>query len=257
VVGDVRDAEMVEKAIDSGTEAVFHLAAVTSVLKSKEDPVGTFETNVDATQLLLERARLSGVTRFILASTNAVAGNSGGATISEASLLAPLTPYGATKAAGEMLLSAYCASYGMGCTAIRLTNVYGIGMQEKDSYIPRLIRAALAPGEIVKIYGDGMQVRDLIFVSDAVAGLMLPMSVAVTGAVTIGFGTSYSVLDLHAEMCKATGIAIAMEHVDGPPGEMRAVVVDTFKAKSLGFAPQVALSEGLLRTWQDMRMPPG
>ena len=78
--------------------------------------------------------------------------------------LAPLTPYGATKAAGEMLLCGYAGAYGMATCALRFTNIYGPGMEAKDSFVPRLMRAALA-GTGVQIYGDGKQLRDLVHMS--------------------------------------------------------------------------------------------
>ncbi len=81
--------------------------------------------------------------------------------ITEAATLRPLTPYGATKAAGEMLMSAYTASYGVRCACLRLTNVYGSGMQAKDSIVARLMRA-IRSGGTFEIYGDGRQVRDYV-----------------------------------------------------------------------------------------------
>ena len=105
----------------------------------------------------------------MLASTNAVVGDVGTSTITADLPLHPLTPYGATKAAGEMLLSAYSGSYGLSTAALRFTNVYGPGMSHKDSFVPRLMRAALTDSG-VRIYGDGKQRRDLVYVDDVVAG---------------------------------------------------------------------------------------
>src|SRR4029077_17033458 len=119
------------------------LAAITSVLRSVNDPDGIFRTNVLGTQRILERCREIGTKRLVFASSNAVVGDVGMATISERSQLRPLTPYGATKAAAEMLLWSYSASYGLQTAALRYTNVYGVGMQAKDSVIARLMRAAL------------------------------------------------------------------------------------------------------------------
>ena len=124
---------------------------------------------------LLEQARLKGVGTFVLASTNAVTGDVGRDTITEQIPLRPLTPYGATKAAGEMLLGAYAACYGMTGCALRFSNVYGPGMAEKDSFIPRLMRAA-RDGKGVQVYGDGTQLRDLVHVDDIVAGIFAGMA---------------------------------------------------------------------------------
>ena len=89
VVGDLRDPEVVARAVTPGTDSVVHLAAITSVLLSAKDPHAVFQTNVDATELLLERCRELGVGRFVFASTNAVAGNVGSVTIDEAVLPRP------------------------------------------------------------------------------------------------------------------------------------------------------------------------
>src|SRR5690606_28313356 len=172
VVGDLRDPAVRDRAVTEGLDAIVHLAAVTSVLRSVEDPVGTYEVNVAATAGLLELARERGVPRFLLASTNAVTGDVGGATISESLALRPLTPYGATKAAGEMLLSAYSGVYGMRTAALRFANVYGPGMRHKDSFVPRLMRAA-ASGSGVQVYGDGGQLRDYVHVDDVVQAILL------------------------------------------------------------------------------------
>ena len=102
VLGDLRDPALAARAVRPGTDVIIHLAAVTRVLDSIADPVGTYRTNVDATAHLLEQARTREVATFLLASTNAVTGDVGRATITEDIALRPLTPYGATKAAGEI-----------------------------------------------------------------------------------------------------------------------------------------------------------
>jgi UDP-glucose 4-epimerase len=229
---------------------VIHLAAITSVLQSVDDPDGVFRTNVLATEFLLESCRRLGVRRFVFASTNAVAGNVGASVINETIPLLPLTPYGATKAASEMLLSAYAASYGIITVALRFTNVYGIGMQMKDSVIARLMRAALTGGGI-EIYGDGEQQRDYLFVTDAVAALMLGLELEAPNVLTIGSSESVSMNTLHRLACVATGVEIGATHIPGKPGEMPAVIVDTSRAASLGFTPDYDVAAGLAATWKD------
>src|SRR5499427_7976848 len=194
VVGDLRDESVAARAVSPGTDAIFHLAAVTSVLRSLEDPVRTYQANVQTTATLLELARTRGVGSFILASTNAVVGDVGRNVITEEAPLHPLTPYGATKAAGEMLVSCYTAAYGIAGCALRFSNVYGPGMQQKDSFIPRLMRAA-RDGHGVQVYGDGNQVRDLIHVDDIVSGLLLAWRSGCRGPLILGAGESVSVND--------------------------------------------------------------
>ena len=145
VLGDLRDPSVAAQAVTPGTDLIVHLAALTSVLRSLEDPAGTYQTNVAVTAELLELARNRGVGSFVLASTNAVVGDVGSAVITEQQPTRPLTPYGATKAAGEMLLSCYSAAYGLAGSALRFSNVYGPGMAARISLGTKLSLAAM-PG---------------------------------------------------------------------------------------------------------------
>jgi UDP-glucose 4-epimerase len=248
VLGDLRRPEILDRAMARPVTTIIHLAAETSVLASMSRPVEVYETNVALTLSLLERCRAQGVGRFVLASTNAVVGDVGNAVIDEESPLRPLTPYGATKAAAEMLLSAYSASYGLVGSAVRLTNVYGPGMQQKDSLVARLMRACLDQGS-VSIYGDGDQVRDYLYVDDAVQALLLPLEVGVVGPLTIGSGTSISVNELHDVLRTITGVNLVLPHVAPRPGEMRGVRVRIDRARQLGFEPRASLRRGLAATW--------
>jgi UDP-glucose 4-epimerase len=254
VEGDLREEKIVEAAIEEGTDAVVHLAAITSVLLSAKDPHAVFETNVLATELVLERCRALGVGRLVFASTNAVAGVVQG-TIDESVLPRPLTPYGATKAAAEMLFSAYAASYAMKIVSLRFTNIYGEGMQSKDSVVARLMRCALS-GSPISIYGDGEQKRDYVYVSDAVAAIELGLRLDQAQTLTIGAGRSVSMNELWETTCEVTGVDILREEVAAKPGEMPAVVVDIAKARALGYSPVVDLPSGLAQTWADFQAHP-
>jgi len=250
--GDLRDPAFRDAVVTEDLDGIVHLAAATSVLASMKDPAGVHELNVTATAGLLELARARGVSRFLLASTNAVVGDVGAATIDENSPLRPLTPYGASKAACEMLLSGYAGAYGMTTCALRFTNVYGPGMDRKDSFVPRLMRAALEDGS-VRIYGDGRQRRDLVYVEDVARGLLAAWEQGATGPLVIGAGRSVSVLELVEAARKATGVDIGAEHVAAQNGEMPAVVVDIGRARALGYEPRVGLEEGLTEVWADFR----
>ncbi|PXY30957.1 NAD-dependent epimerase/dehydratase family protein [Prauserella muralis] len=250
IQGDLADPEIRERAILPGTDGIVHLAAITSVLKSREMPAKTYSENVAITHELLELARMHGVPRFILASTNAVVGDVGVSTITENLALAPLTPYGATKAACEMLMSGYAGAYGMKTCALRFTNVYGPGMSHKDSFVPRLMRAALA-GEGVKVYGDGQQRRDLVFLEDVVRGILGAWDTQHVGRAIVGAGRSVSVLELIETVRSVTGCPIPVEHIPAPGGEMPAVVVDISRsAETIGYRPAYDLPAGLAATWQ-------
>jgi UDP-glucose 4-epimerase len=252
VVGDLRDPAVRDKAVAPGTTGIVHLAAVTSVLGSLRDPSGVHEVNVEATAGLLELARQREVPRFLMSSTNAVVGDVGTATIHEGLPPRPLTPYGATKAAAEMLLSGYAGGYGLTACALRLTNVYGPGMAHKDSLVPRLMRAARS-GCTVQVYGTGSQVRDFVHVDDVVAGLLAAWRAGYVGPLIIGTGRSVSVLDLIAAARRVTGRPLPVEHVPPKRGEMPAVTVSIERARALGYEPSVDLHDGLAAVWADLR----
>ncbi|HKE65805.1 MAG TPA: NAD-dependent epimerase/dehydratase family protein [Micromonosporaceae bacterium] len=252
IVGELRNPDVRDAAVTDSVSGIVHLAAITSVLGSLADPAAVHAANVDVTAGLLELARRRGVPRFVLASTNAVTGDVGTSVIHEGLPLRPLTPYGATKAAAEMLLSGYAGGYGMTTCSLRLTNVYGPGMARKDSFIPRLMRAA-RDGTTIQVYGDGAQRRDLVHVTDVVQGLLVAWSARHVGPLIIGGGRSVSVLDMLAAVHEATGRDIAIEHVPQRSGEMPAVIVSIEKARSLGYEPAIDLARGLRTVWNDLR----
>lgn len=251
VTGELEDPAVRDLAVAPGTDVIVHLAAETSVLGSMERPAHVHRVNVDVMGALLELARERAVDGFVLASTNAVVGPCEG-TMTEAVALAPMTPYGGTKAAGEMLLSGYAGAYGLRAPALRLTNVYGPGMQAKDSFVPRLLRAA-AGGTGVEVYGDGRQVRDLVHVHDVARAFTLATLEWPSGPVIIGSGVSHTVLGLVEAAREATGAPIPATHIPAKPGEMPAVVVDTSLARSRGFAPTTTLVDGIGIAWADFR----
>jgi UDP-glucose 4-epimerase len=251
VIGDIAEREVLDAALDGGFEGIAHLAAVTSVLRSLEHPELTFRTNVTATGELLEAGRAAGVTALVFASTNAVVGPMQGPAISEADLPRPLTPYGATKAAAEMLMTAYTASYGMRCVALRLTNVYGPGMQAKDSIVARLMRA-IRLEQTFEIYGDGQQVRDYVHAADVTAGMRLGLTDGSwDGPVVIGSGRSLSVLEVIDAVRRITGADIQVRHGPARAGEMPAVIVDNSRARAAGWSPRFTLEEGLVGVWEE------
>ncbi|MEJ7894483.1 MAG: NAD(P)-dependent oxidoreductase [Solirubrobacteraceae bacterium] len=250
ITGDLCDPQVRERAVTEGTDAIVHLAAATSVLGSIEQPLHVYDTNVEMTAGLLELGRARGVGTFVLASTNAVVGDVGASTITEDLPLAPLTPYGATKAAAEMLLHGYSGAYGLRTPVVRLTNVYGPGMAHKDSFVPRLLRAAGSGGG-VEIYGDGEQRRDLVHVADVAQAFSLAVLDWPTGPVIVGGDRSYTVNEIAGVARHVTGQPIPGSRVASKPGEMPAVVVDIARARSLGYAPTTSLAEGMDCAWGD------
>ncbi|MQA01398.1 MAG: NAD-dependent epimerase/dehydratase family protein [Streptosporangiales bacterium] len=252
VAGDLLDPAIREKAFAAGVDAVVHLAAFTSVLRSVERPADCLRANVELTAQLLELSRLRDVGTFVLASTNAVAGDHGTTPITEDSPLRPMSPYGATKAAAEMLLAGYAGAYQMTTSALRFSNVYGPGMQEKDSFVPRLMRAALT-GTGVEVYGDGEQCRDLVHVDDAVQGVRLALAGQLPGPAIIASGQSVTVNELVAAAREVTGAPIPVTRVPAKAGEMPAVVVDVARSRARGYVPGHDLASGLATVWDDWR----
>jgi UDP-glucose 4-epimerase len=252
VLGDITDPTTLERAFDGGFDSIVHLAAVTSVLRSLEHPELTFRTNVAGTGALLEAGRAAGVSSLAFASTNAVTGPMEEPKITEAAKLRPLTPYGSTKAAGEMLMSAYTASYGLRCACIRLTNVYGPGMQAKDSIVARLMRA-IRLGTTFEIYGDGTQVRDYVHVSDVVQAMRLGLlRDEWAGPTVIGSGTSLSVLEVVDAVLDVSGADLSVRHGPAKAGEMPAVIVDPARAHAAGWSPSYPqLQDGLIGVWEE------
>jgi len=252
VIGDIGEPEVLDRALHGGFDSIVHLAAVTSVLRSLEHPELTFRTNVVGTNAVLAAGRAAGVTSLAFASTNAVTGPMRAAKISEAATLQPLTPYGSTKAAGEMLMAAYTASYGLRCVCIRLTNVYGPGMQAKDSIVARLMRA-IRLGTTFEIYGDGNQVRDYVHVTDVVAAMRLGLlSAEWAGPTVIGSGSSLSVHEVVDAVRAVSGAELPVRHGEAKPGEMPAVIVDPSQARAAGWSPKYPrLSDGLVGVWEE------
>jgi UDP-glucose 4-epimerase len=250
VIGDLCDPDVPARAVAQGTDVIIHLAAITSVLASVADPVSTHRLNVEATARLLELAREHEVETFLLASTNAVTGNVGRAVISEQTVLRPLTPYGATKAAAEMLLGSYANCYSITGAALRFSNVYGPGMTEKDSFVPRLMRAA-RDGEGVQVRGDGSMLRDLVHVDDIVQGVLAAWRARYTGPLILGAGRSVSVNEMVATARRVTGAAIPVEYGPVRHGEMPAVVLDISAAQAIGYRPSYDLESGMATVWPD------
>ena len=254
VQGDLIDADVRAAAFQGGFDYVVHLAAVTSVLRSIEQPDLTYRTNVAATARMLEDARKAGVKSLVFASTNAVTGPMEAPAIVETARMRPLTPYGATKAAGEMLMWAYTGVYGMRCAYMRLTNVYGPGMQAKDSIVARLMRC-IRLGTTFEIYGDGTQVRDYVHAHDVVAAAKLALtSEHWEGPTVIGTGHSLSVLEVVEVVRNVSGATLDVRHGPAKPGEMPAVIVDPAQARSQGWEPRYTFAEGVAGVWEEWRV---
>lgn len=250
VHGDVRDLRALERAL-AGCDVVFHLAAGTGVIPSIEDPLGDFALNAAGTVGALWAAHRAGARRFVFSSSNAPLG-AGAYPASEDKATAPLSPYGASKATGEAYCSAFHGAYGLEAVAVRFSNAYGPRSAHKSNVIPLFIRSILAGQELV-IYGDGSQTRDFVFVTDLAEGLVRAAEADDVGGEVfqLASGVETSVNELVSLLAGIAGRPPAVRHEPARSGEIlrNYSLIDKARAR-LGYAPAVALEDGLAATFE-------
>lgn len=247
VEGDVRDLDALERAA-ADCEVVFHLAAGTGVVPSIEDPFADFDLNARGTLSALWAARKAGAARLVFSSSNAPLG-AGAYPASEEKPTAPLSPYGASKAAGEAYCSAFHGAYGFGAVAVRFSNAYGPRSAHKSNVIPLFIRRLLEDEELV-VYGDGTQTRDFVFVTDLAEGLVLAAETDGAGGEVfqLASGVETSVNDLVRLLGQVSGREPRVRREPPRPGEILRNYSLVDKARErLGYAPRVRLEDGLRR----------
>jgi len=255
VKGDVLDVAVVREAVKD-VDAVFHLAAVTSVPFSVDHPLETFKVNVDGTRNLLEACRNGGVERFILVSSCAVYGEPKYLPINEGHPLNPISPYAESKLKAEHLCQKYHETYGLKTTVLRPFNVYG-PRQKNDEYsgvIAKFIDQ-LRVGKLPVIYGDGSQTRDFVFVVDAVDAFLsaLRSEAAVGRVFNVGSGVPISVKELAQQLCGLFGFdGVEPLRADERKGDIKYSFADVKEAyHHLGFKSKISLHDGLLEIMDD------
>jgi len=251
VKGDIRDAAVLDAAL-AGVTAVVHLAAAGSVVASVADPVANFEANVVGTFRVLDAARRAGVERVVQASTGGALIGNATPPVGEDSLPKPISPYGASKLAGEGYAHAFAMSYGLRTVALRFANVYGPWSELKTGVMTRYFRAIHA-GEPLVIYGDGSSSRDYTHVSDISRAIELALDRDVPGGTVlhVASGVETRVSDLARLCCAAAGVPDhPVEYQPERPGEVdRNFASYDRAAQVLGYAPSVSLPDGIRRTW--------
>lgn len=221
-------------------DIVYHLAAQIHVDKSIENPQETVDINVNGTLNILEACRKYGK-KLIFASSSEVYGTSQCEYMSETHPLDAQSPYAASKVAGDRLCKAYIDTYGMDIAILRNFNTFGPYQNdggEGKSYgavIGIFTKAALR-GEPIRIFGDGEQRRDYIYVTDALKGYEIASRH--TGVLNIGSGQTVSVNEIAEKIIKLTDSKSEIIHVDPRPGEVQRLCADITRAKSLGFLPE-------------------
>ncbi len=249
VEGDIRDKYKVHDVLKDA-DAVIHLAAKAGVLPSLQDPVQYTAINVAGTVELLEGCRLNGIRRFVFASSSSVYGNSTRAPFAEdAPALDPLSPYAATKRAGELLCKVYAELHGFRVAALRFFTVYG-PRQRPDLAIHRFTRL-ISEGSTIKQYGDGSSRRDYTHISDTLSGLMAALrwtdrEEPAFEPFNLGESRTIRLDELIRLIGENLGVQPKVDVVSTQPGEAKGTHADIGKARRmLGYNPTVLFEDGL------------
>jgi CDP-glucose 4,6-dehydratase len=256
VHGDVCMDGLIARALSEyDVEDIFHLAAQTIVPTANRSPRSTFETNVRGTWVVLEAARLHGVERVIVASSDKAYGRSLELPYRETHPLAATFPYDVSKAAADLVARSYWHTWRLPVTVTRFANLYGGGDFNASRLIPEAVAAVLA-GRAPVVRSDGSPERDFLYVEDAVAAYLalweaLGRGAAGGEAFNAGGGRPHRVLDVVKLICRlgGSGLEPAVEGTGTPTGEIDRQWVDYSKLRELtGWEPAVDLEEGLRRT---------
>lgn len=252
IAGDLRDEAAVRRAV-AGVTTIFHEAAEPSVPRSIADPETTYAINVTGMLALMTAAKDAGVKRLVFASSSAVYGNDPEMPKRETMAPAPISPYASSKLAGEGLCQVFTAAYGLEAVALRYFNVFGPGQDPNSAYaavIPKFLDA-IRRDEPPRIFGDGEQSRDFVFVEDVVtANLLAAESSGIGGQVfNIATGEAVTLNQTLGLIESLTGAATNAQRLPERVGDVRHSLADNSKARRvLGFAPSVSFEEGLRRT---------
>ena len=248
VPGDVRDAALVA-AVIRDHDAIVHFAAESPADRSIQAPAGFATTNVAGTQVLLDAALRQGAARFLHVSTDEVYGSIATGAWTEASPLAPISPYAATKAGADLLALSYHRTHGLPVVITRSASTYG-PHQHPANMIPRFITNLLA-GRTVTLYGDGRQTRDWLHVDDHCRGVALALGDGLPGEIYhIGGTAELSDRDLAGRLLTACGAGWdrVVDVADRDGHDQRYALDDDRIRRELGYRPRVAFDDGLAAT---------
>ncbi len=257
VEGDIRDYD---KCLESceGIDVIVHLAANTGVAPSVENPRYDMESNVNGTFNMLEAARQNSVGKFIMASSGATIGEAE-PPIHEEKVQKPVSPYGASKLAGEAYCSVYFRTFGIKTVSLRFGNVYGPLSKHKSSVVAKFLKQSFAR-ETLEIFGDGSQTRDFIYIDDLIQAIVLSVTSDVGGEVfqiaTYMETTVNEITDKIKGLFKSeTGEDVNIVHGENRLGDVKRNYSDISKAKRmLGFAPKFDLDKGLKKTFEYFKL---
>jgi UDP-glucose 4-epimerase len=252
IEGDIVDYITVSRAM-KGARYVLHHAAISSVKRSVHDPVRVHKVNVDGTLNVLLAARETQLERLVFASSAAVYGDAAHIPLSEDTPSRALSPYAASKVAGETYVESFVASYAVPATILRYFNVYGPRQEPSSPYSGVIAKFAAAIGrdEAPTIFGDGLQTRDFVHVSDVVRANLRACEVpdAVGKTFNIASGGQISIQRLSEILNSVMGLHLAPHFAALPAGEVRHSQADISRARDvLGWQPDIDLGAGLAQT---------
>jgi UDP-glucose 4-epimerase len=252
VEGDILDENLALK-VTLNADVIVHFAANTGVGPSVEDPRADCMANVIGTFNYLEAARMNKVRRFVFASSGAPAGEVE-PPIHEELPPHPVSPYGASKLAGEGYCSAYFRTFGIETVMLRFGNVYGPGSLHKSSVVAKFIRQAMQ-GEALEIYGDGQQTRDFIYIDDLINAVLLAAKTEDIGGETFQIASNKEttvgeITDKIVQMLASYGIEnVSVINGETRLGDVKRNYSDTSKAKALlGWVPVTTQEAGIRKT---------
>lgn len=248
---DILDVDALVPLLTPDT-VVVHLAAKAGVRPSLANPVGYAQANVTGTAAVVEAARQVGVTRFVFGSSSSVYGDSTPVPFREdAVAVEPVSPYAATKRAGELFLSSVAPIYGFRAASLRFFTVYG-PRQRPDLAIHAFTRK-MVEGRTLTLFGDGTQARDYTYCDDIIAGVLASIAWTATapiGVETFNLGGSRSIPTeaMVAEIADALGLKPKIEWGPMQPGDVQRTAADLTKSGTvLGYVPKVPFPEGIRR----------
>jgi UDP-glucuronate 4-epimerase len=248
VEADIRDAPAVDAALSPDTEVVIHLAARAGVRPSIEQPLVYADVNINGTMVVLEAARQHNVQKFIFASSSSVYGNNRKVPFSEEDNVDfPISPYAATKKAGELICHTYHSLYGISITCLRYFTVYG-PRQRPDLAIHKFARLIEADRP-VPVYGDGSMRRDFTYIDDIIDGTTATIE-RCDGYNIYNLGESrpITVNELIANLERILGKKAIIDRQPLQPGDVNQTYADVSRAqRGLGYEPSTPLDKGLTR----------
>jgi len=247
VTGDIADAGLVDE-LAARVDAIVNFAAESHVDRSIEEPDAFIRTDVHGTFVLLEAARRHGHQRYLQISTDEVYGHVAEGSSRETDPLVPRSPYSASKASGDLLVGAYHTTYGLPTLLTRASNNFG-PYQYPEKVIPLFITNAV-DGEPLPLYGDGLQIRDWLFVDDHCDALETVLARGDPGATyNVGGGNELTNIELTRAILEMMGKPISLvRSVPDRAGHDRRYSVDTTKLRGLGWAPAHTFADALRLT---------